>query len=261
MIGIRDLFASGAALRWLTATVTATPGDGTVVVNFRGSSLTLPHTQSYAPAINDVGIILVDGQKMVVIDAYNNPATPVTPRGTATPPTVTPPTAPSTSGAAKTGTSTFLAKQTATWRGGAWRTDTLRPYQGDWAGYGIGDGYWFYGTAVKDALVGATVTAARFYFRRMTGGDFAAHPLSLYLHGTAVKGSSAPARIGSVYDTDALAVGKAAWVAIPASFGQALVDGTARGITCHIAGSSPYVVTASLSDTGSAGALKLTWRK
>ena len=72
-----------------------------------------------------------------------------------------------------TRTQTFLATATGCYRGGKWRTDNIRPHQGDWGNYGNNTGAWFYGTGIRSALKGAQVLSAKIYLKRVRGGVFA----------------------------------------------------------------------------------------
>jgi len=244
------------------ATIIATPGDGTVVASVGGTELTVPHTIHYVPGVNDVAILLQQGNRRYAIGALTNPAAPVTPRSTAPAPSQPKPTKPvPPTPKPTTVVRTFTATSLACFRGGKWRTDTSRPHQGDWGGYGRNTGAWFYGTQVRAALKGAEVIGAKWYCARVDGGQYGSEQPTVYTMPHASKPSGTPTLLGSGSTLAGLPVNTKRWLSFPLALAQQMSDGTANGIAAWINADDPYIVFGSLSDSRSSGALQLTYRK
>jgi hypothetical protein len=248
---------------FVLGTTVATPGSGVVGVNIGGSTVTLPHLRGYAPALNDVVVVMTQGSRRVVVDAITNPGDTITPRADAPAPTqptpipiVSPVPVPSTH------TVTFTANRAVSYRGSSWRTDRSEPIQGDYGGYGLNTGCWFYGTKIHDALQGAEVIGLRIYLSRVSGGDFAKRQGAFYVHNHTDQPAGAPSlQSDTGYTVGGLATNTSGWVDYPTWVGQRLSDGTARGIACYISSSTPYIVYASLASSRSSGALQFTYRR
>jgi hypothetical protein len=261
---LEELLRPGQRANYLLGTVTATPGTGVVSVDIGGGSLTLPHLRGYAPAVNDTVVVLAQGERAVVLDAYTNPADPVPARNAGAPAPVPSQPKPKPPVVAKpvTVTRTFSATATGCFRGGKWRTDTSnQPHQGDWNGaFGRNTGAWFYGTQIAAALAGATVIKARMRLIRLDGGVYGSAAPTMSTHTS----KSRPAGALSLSGATTLAgqaVGTSRWVDLPLSLGQALSNGSGYGLACNVAADDPYIVYAGLSDSRSSGALQITYRK
>lgn len=243
--------------------ITSTPGDGTVGVTVGGTDLLLPHASNYTPRVNDSALILADEQRWIVIGAYTNPSDPVVGGGTAPVPSSPPPPAPVDPAPVKTyGTKVFLAQSTGCFRAGKWRTDTRnQPHQGDWGGYGINTGAWFYGNQIPAALAGAAIIKVEIWLRRLPGGVYGGVQPTIWTmpHGTRPSGD--PTREGGGFDAASIAVGEAKWVTLPDHYGAAMLAGTAKGLACFTAGSDPYAVFANLTTSRSSGAIRIRYRK
>jgi hypothetical protein len=228
-----------------------------------GSTLTLPHASNYTPKINDAALVIADEQRWIVIGAYTNPAAPVTGGGTApAPSSPTPPKPVDPTPAPTTGTRLFLAQSTGCFRGGKWRTDTSnQPHQGDWGGYGINTGAWFYGSQIHAALAGVTVLKAEMWLRRVSGGQYAGVQPRIWTMPHASRPAGSPTLQGGGVDVSNVAVGQARWVTLPDAYGQALAGGSANGLACYVPSSDPYAVFANLTTSRSSGAVKITYRK
>jgi hypothetical protein len=248
---------------FVLGTVMAAWGDGTVSVNIGGTTSTLPHLRAYVPGVNDTVLVIVQGSRLIVVDAITNPADPVAPRNPAPSPSQPTPTVPySPIPTPTTQVVTFTANSVASYRGSSWRTDRSEPIQGDYGGYGLNTGCWFYGTKVYDALKGAEVLGLKVYMKRVSGGDFSKRQGTIWAHNAADRPSGAPSLIGgSNYAIAGLATNTAGWVDYPTWIGQAFSDGNAKGIACYIGSSTPYIVYASLASSRSSGALQFTYRR
>jgi hypothetical protein len=255
-------------------TVVSAPGAGVIGVSVNGALMTLPHCRAYIPAVNDTVLIVMQGSRRIVLDAIVNPVDPVAPRAIAPAPSqpIPPPAviaappktgtvAPAPPKTVITGTQTFTAKSTGDYRGGQWRTDSSQPHQGDYGGWGVNTGCWFYGTGIHTALSGATVTSAQIYLTRVSGGVFAAVQPTVYTLSNASRPAGAPSKQGGGTNLGSIAVNTSKWVSFPASWAQRFVDGTAHGLACFISGSDPYIVFGSLSDNRSSGALKIAYKR
>jgi hypothetical protein len=244
----------------ILGSVTSTPGDGVVGISVGGSELLLPHLRGYAPAVNDSVVILAQGQRMVVLDAYVNPADPVVPRPAAPPPSQPKPKPPAPKPVVNV-TQTFTATATGCYRAG-WRTDTRAPHQGDWNGaFGRNTGAWFYGTRIRAALAGATVLKAKIYMVRLSGGIYGSVSPTMYTTPHASQPGGAPTLQGGGTAIGSLAVSSRGWITLPLALAQALADGTAYGLACFVASDSPYAAYGALADSRSSGAIQLTYRK
>jgi hypothetical protein len=245
-----------------TGIVTVTPTAATVTVSVNGEELDLPYLESYTPAVNDSVLVLTRGQRWVVVGNYTNPAAPVTPATPAAPPSTPTPTKPKPPTPKKTTfVRTFLANSTGCFRGGKWRTDTSnQPHQGDWGGYGINTGAWFYGSQIKAALAGATVLKVEMYLVRIGGGQYGGITPTIWTHPHQSRPGGAPSLLSSS-TVSGLAVNTKRWVGLPLSFGTALQAGTAYGTACFVAGADPYAAFANLSGARTSGALRITYSK
>ena len=246
----------GAVTPWLPphGTVTAV-GATTVTVTVPGhGSVTLPFLVSYAtPTIGDVVSIAWYGtarRGVVMGELSTSPAAAEEPAPKPTPPLPQP----------RTGTTTFPARSVGTYRSGQWRTDANGDViQGTAPGYpGANEGAWFYHGAIKQTLAGATVTSARIYLGRTSGGVYAAQACHLQRVTNNVRPSGALTFSGSVDDVS-LAVGQTGWFTISTAIVQALV--TSGGSIGIRAPSGPYMRMFGLSKSSSAGALRISWKR
>lgn len=243
----------------ILGTVTAAPGTGVVTVTVGGTSVVLPHLRGYAPAVNDAVVILRQGARQYVVAAVTNPADPIAARSPAPAPSQSPPTDTNPAPVQQDHTVTFLATAHGCYRGSGWRTDDVRPHQGDYGGFGVNTGAWFYGNQVRAALGGARVTGAAFFYHRIAGGDFAAQPLTLWTMAHQSQPAGAPTRQSTSFTCAAKAVSTSGWVSLPTWFVQRMSDGTAFSIACYVATTTPYVQCAGFGEDRNSGALSITY--
>lgn len=246
----------GAVTAWLPphGTITST-GGSTLGVSVPGhGTVSLPYLASYAsPTIGDAVAIAWHGTSRRGVIVGELSTSPTSPTGDVPTPAPPPP-------APKTGTTTFPARSVGTYRSGQWRTDANGDViQGTAPGYpGENEGAWFYHGAVRATLKGATVTSARIYLGRTSGGVYAAQNCRLHRVTNNSRPAGALTFSGST-DLIGVAVGQAGWFTISTSIVQSLVDsGGSIGIR---APSGPYMRMYGLSKSGSAGALRISWKR
>lgn len=147
------------------------------------------------------------------------------------------------------------------YRSGQYRDDTGHIIQGNYGGWGNNIGAVFYGNKPR-SLSGATVTSARVRIRRLSqGGAAAKQALTLRLVTERFRTTSSPTLTSSTAGPS-LAWGQTVdSYAIPNSWAQAMVDGTAGGLAIFVSGGSPYVLTAGKSDWGPAWTLTISWTR
>jgi hypothetical protein len=234
--------------RLSTGVVTGLPGGRQVALSIGGPTLTITRAVAYTtPAIGDVVLILTTpvGTSYAVC-ALATGTSPVPPDPPHPPPT--------------TGTMTFTALSALTYRTGGIRTDRTGVMSGD-DGAGLNQGAWFYGTAPAATLTGATITNARIYCDRRTGGPDGGIAISAYLHNTPTATAAPPPITAGPTVIGTLAVGDSAWLDIPVTWAQQIIAGTARGLGIYKGGSAPFVALASLEQTSQTGAISLDWQK
>lgn len=233
-----------------TGTVAASPGKtpSTLTITVTGlGSKEMPWQSTYTPVVGDqVAILWRGGENSGLVlskigNAYTqNPAPPAPPTA---PPTIT------------TGRAVFTAVASGSYRDGAWRGDTDDVIQGTYPGYGANFGAWFYGGQPRSTLGGATVTAAEIWLGRGSGGVFAAQTVHLYRTGEDYKGS--PPTYGTGPHDVSLAVDQSGWFPLSTTIAQEIVNlGGGVGIQ-----GAPYLRMYGLSKSGSAGALRIDWRR
>lgn len=247
------------ASRPITGTVASVPSSSsTIVVSTTIGSIACGWASSYTPTIADAVWISWLGSTPVVLGKQGETGTPPAPPPPAPPPTPAPPPPPRI----VTGTSTFAATSSGTYRSGEWSSDSItngNVMQGSYGGYGANSGAWFYSGHPHSTLAGVTVTGARIYLSRTSGGTYAAQTVHL----SRVANNTQPAgalTFDSAHATDAisLAVGQKGWYTLPVSIAQALVDsGGSIGVTT----ADPYVRLWGVKNSGSAGALAISWKR
>lgn len=147
---------------------------------------------------------------------------------------------------ATTGTLTVSAVGLATYRGGELVGDD-RAEQGTWAGIGPHVGLFLFGNAFG-SLAGKTITGMRVRLhRRNSGGIIAGVRIHLGLHGHATAPTSASgSTVTSVTPIGTLARNETRTFTVPASWGVALRDGTARGVGVYHPSDNAEMDTATL---------------
>ncbi len=164
---------------------------------------------------------------------------------------VRPPPAP-----AGAGTTTFPAIDARSFRNGGWRSDSGVVAQGDWGGWGVNTGAWFYGNGPTDSLRGTTITLTEVRLRRRSGGVWGPQAAHVGRHTSRTRPAGNVASVAGPVDSN-IDIGQTAWVSLPAAWGQAIVD-TGGGLM--ISG-APYVVLDGLDADAESGLLRLTWQR
>jgi len=157
------------------------------------------------------------------------------------------------------GTLVVPATDTVTWNGTTWVEGDVK--QGSYGGGPNLTGAAFYGTK-PTSLAGATAVSATLALRRLPRGlAFAAQAPTLRLITETSRPSGAPT-LGSSTAGPALSPsGTNSAFDIPASWAQALIDGTAGGIGLFVSGGSPFIVLAGRSSWGPAFTLSIKWSR
>lgn len=153
------------------------------------------------------------------------------------------------------------AIETRSYRDGKWRTDTDNVYQGEYGGNGNHQGCAFYGSALK-SLAGATVTKATIRVNRPdSGGTNAAQPTTLWLVTQSKRPAGAPSRTSSTAGPSLRRGQLNRAFAIPNSWAQSMVAGTAGGLCVYESDGSPYVILSGRGDMSSAWTLTVYWER
>lgn len=232
---------------------TVVGGSNTIPVTPSGMAvMNLPFLSSYAPANGDTVRITWEPNGGAYVPGKLGTTPPAPPSGTPGI-VVTPPSGGSTS----SGITDFAARDSGSWRNGAWRTDSGDVVQYDWGGYGENFGSWFYGTAIKDALNGVTVTRFQIIVRRKSGGVWGPQTLHFRLHGS----QNRPGGNVDYYDAGAsnhdIDINQQAWFDLPISWGQYLVN-NGGGISIQ---GAPYVVLVGTNNMAESGLLRINWSR
>jgi hypothetical protein len=233
-----------------TGTVKATKTGSTIPVQIGDWVTTVQCARDLTPGTGDVVLIQKKGALWTAVARLFTAAPTLPPA-----PPVTPPVTPTS------GTAVFSPVETRSYRSLGWRTDNTSIYQGQYGGNGNHTGCAFFGSAPR-SLAGATVTGAWIAVRRNnSGGVTAAQGTTLWLMTNATRPAGAPTL------TSSQAGPSLAWgqinnsFPIPASWGQAMVDGTAGGLAIFTSGGSPYVILSGVGDWGPAFTMTVNWRK
>lgn len=234
----------------IKAIATAAGSGGVVTATVNGIPTTIRIAKGLTVTANDVLLVdQVGSEWWVSALAYDVAPTPPADSTPGAPAPVPP----------ASGTSTFTAVETRSYRNGAWRTDNDSVYQGQYGGNGLHTGCVFYGRGPR-SLAGATVTSASIQVRRLTGGTYAPQTTTLWLITQSTRPAGAPTRTSST-GGPSLAVGATGTHGLLTAWGQALVDGTAGGLAIYTASGSPYVRLAGRGDWSPAFTLTLKWRR
>lgn len=231
------------------ATVVTTAGTAaTVRTNDTATDVTLVAGLAVSP--DDVVIITKVGPVWFAVARAYSPA-PVEP----------PPAAPPPKPTVTTGTLVVSPVETRSYRPSyGWRSDTSDVYQGQYGGWGNHTGCAFYGPTPR-SLAGSTVTGARLQVRRVSGGVYAAQATTMRLMTQATRPDGAPTLTSSTAGPS-LAVGATInSFAVPTSWLQSMVDGTAGGLAFFDADGSPYVRFAGRGSWSPAFTLTINWRR
>lgn len=259
---------SGARLRVLalvydrarpsTGVVASVPADSaTIAVTTSLGTIGCGWVTSYTPTVGDTVRVTWLGSEPLVIGKRGVTGSPGTVPDSGGPSTPAPP--PSTT----TGTTTFTAVSSGTYRtGSGWMSDAItggRVQQGDY-GYGANAGVWFLGGKIHSSLAGVTVTGARVWIGRPagTGASYGAQAVHMCWGSDDRQPAGAPG-LNSSYSWDlTLSAGESGWYPVPASIGQRLVD---SGGSLGVLPLNPYTLLYGAPNNGSAGAVQIDWRK
>lgn len=251
MADFADTKVSLAGRGLVVGLATSTVSSGVATVTVGGTGITASAARGLTLAAGDPVVVGRVGSRWVVLGRFGTTAAVVPEENVVDTPVPT----------AITGTLTCAPVETRSYRPGgpgpAWRTDTTDVVQGAYSGLGNSTGCAFYGTKPK-SLTGATVTSATIRVRRITGGDYAARTATLRLVTEATRPSGAPT-LGSSTTGPSLAVNTTNTAfAIPTSWAQAMVDGTAGGLAVYESDGSPYMRFAGKGSSALTGAWTLT---
>jgi hypothetical protein len=152
------------------------------------------------------------------------------------------------------------AVTTRTYRGGKWRFENQDLLQGERGSTGNNVGAAFYGYRAL-SLEGTTVTSASIKVRRLPTGPNAPQTTTLWLVTERFRPAGAPTRTSSTTGPS-LRVGRTNEAfAVPTSWAQQMVDGTAGGLALYSASGSPYVKFAGRGSWSAAFTLTINWRR
>lgn len=232
------------------ATATAAKAGSTVTCMINDTLTTVQVARDLTVAIGDVLVCSRFGGQWIA-----------TARMFAAPPDVVDPgAAPPANPVSTSGVLVVSPVETRSYRNGGWRTDNTDVYQGQYGGGGNHTGAVFYGGAPR-SLVGATVTAAGCQVRRLSGGFFAAQATTMRLMTQATRPGGA-VTLGATWPGPSLPVNATQYgFPVPASWAQAMVDGTAGGLAFFVAGGEPYVRFAGIGDWSPAWTMTIYWTR
>lgn len=160
------------------------------------------------------------------------------------------------------GTVTVSATQAGSWRNDTSSWYTSEPSQGWWTTSSrVYWGAWFYGSGGFDALRGYSCTSLVMHLRRLSGsGINAAVNVHVRLHRNATRPSGPVSwHPASAKSLPGIAVSTSGDITLPTSWGQALIDGTARGIGLYYPSRADYAHFADLSTDSTCGRLTFGW--
>lgn len=126
--------------------------------------------------------------------------------------TATPPAPPET-------TKTWTSTSAGAWRpnfGGQWNEDY--PIQGEWSGYGLYKGLWFFPSSMESDVDGKTIKRMRAYIKRKTEGGYSNSQTAVITHHPYASRPSGEPDVSSETVTVELGWGEGKWVTLPSSF-------------------------------------------
>lgn len=128
---------------------------------------------------------------------------------------------------------TWSANNSRAWRSSGWRTDSRRPYQGNY-GYGNHAGFiWFNVSDIQSTLSGQIIDKVEVYLRRISEnhGYSAAVPAHVWNHNVTDGGSvSTSSFINKNASAASFTKGEGKWFTVSNSIGEALKNGSSKGI-------------------------------
>jgi hypothetical protein len=249
---VTDSSALRTSLRGLGSVVAqaADNNTGTLVPVYINSALvTVNVARGLTVTVGDVVLVNKVGSAWFVVAVLFDAAPADSSNGTAP-----------VTGGPTTGTTVFSPVETRSRRNGAWRTDNTNVYQGEYGGAGNHTGCAFYGTGPR-SLAGATVTAASIHVRRVLGGAYAPQTATMRLVTEANRPSGAPTLTSSITGPSLHTETQNDAFAVPTSWAQSMVDGTAGGLGFFVSGGTPYIQFAGIGTWGPAFTLSITWSR
>jgi hypothetical protein len=234
----------------LLATATAAKSGSTVTALVNGISTTVQVARDLTVASGDViAIQRIGAQWFALGRAYT--AAPADPGNDA---------GPDPAPVIRSGSSAFGPVETRSYRG-SWRTDNDHVYQGQYGGQGNHTGCAFYGNGPR-SLAGATVTSARVVVhRRSAGGITAPQTSTMWLVTQKTRPGGAPTLTSSTTGPTLGWGATNSGFAVPVSWAQAMVNGTAGGLGFFVSGGSPYMIFSGRSEFGPAFTLTINWSR
>lgn len=232
------------------ATATAAKSGSTVTASVNGITVTMQVARDLTVASGDVLLVSKFGGQWFAVQrlyaaapADNGSDAGVNPKPVTT-----------------SGSTPFAPVETRSYRNGAWRTDNDNVYQGSF-GSGNHTGCAFYGSGPR-SLAGATVTAARIVVRRHNGGGITApQATTMRLVTERTRPAGAPT-LGSSTSGPTLGWGQTnISFAVPTSWAQSMVDGTAGGLGFFDSDGSPYVIFDGRGSYGPSFTLTIAWTR
>lgn len=126
-----------------------------------------------------------------------------------------------------------------------WRTDNDRVYQGQWGGYGLHKGLWYFNSSnLRSTLSGQNIKSIRIQITRYSGshGSSAAGVPTMRLHNYDSSPSGEPSFIAAYSSHNVgFGLGNTKWVPLPIAWGENIRDGKARGIGVYTGSDDPYL--------------------
>lgn len=265
VVGDVVLTAQSGGVTRVLSSLAGRPGRGTVTavaapyatVSVAGVDIDLAYVGT-APTVGATVAIQWDAAGSYITGTLSTAT--VTQPGEAV--SLAPPPAPAPSGATSY-TLTARAITVCSASGGSWTTwgsYGTTAVQGAWTGTGYKSGFFFYGSVFGGAA-GRTCTAATVRLKRGAPGlgSSASIPAHLRLHTGATKGATPPGLTADAESvTSGFGFGQEATVALPAAWGQKLLDGTAAGIALVYAGTTDHAQWLGVYDLAAAGQITLT---
>lgn len=236
----------------LLATATAAKSGSTVTATVNGIETLVQVARDLSVAAGDVLVIhrfgaqwFATARVFATAPASVDPIAPPNPK-----PTII------------TGSTVISPVETRSYRSSyGWRADNTDVYHGQYGGWGNHTGCAFYGTKPR-SLAGATVTGATIKVARPsgTGSTYAAVGTTMRLMTNATRPSGAPT-LGSTASGPAIKAGTSTTFAIPDSWAQAMVDGTAGGLAFYDSDGSPYIIFSGKGRWSAAFTMTIYWSK
>lgn len=231
-------------------TATSVKSGSTFTVSINGKSTTAQALRDLTIAAGDVVALTKFGSQWLAVGRLYT-AAPADP-GNAAAPDPTP--------ATRSGVSTFAPVETRSYRNSSWRTDNDNVYQGSF-GSGNHTGCAFYGNGPR-SLAGATVTGARIVAHRHNGGGITApQTTTMRLVTERFRPGGAPTLGASTTGPTLGWNATNTAFAVPTSWAQSMVDGSAGGLGFFVSGGSPYVILSGRSEYRPAFTITISWTR